>query len=156
MAHTSIDDVIDSYSGNSRRVLEYSRLMGRMVEVAKQPGFTEADWQPLADLVATQTFERVGNFMEVMNWQQYTAFLTAWASTSEWECSFKRVTESDGVVFLELEERSSAAGHQSVVNSLSVYEFDHSGKISHIDVYLQMPLPDPAMLESYRGVDITA
>ena len=40
------------------------------------------------------------------------------------------------------------------VNSVSVYEFNAAGKITHVDVYLQMALPDPEMLASYSEVEI--
>lgn len=150
-----IEDVIDQYSGLSRKVLEYSRLMKRMVDEAKQPGFSEASWAPLAAHADTARFERVGNFKEVMNWQEYVAFLTPWAMHCGWECSFKRVTEAPGLVILELEERSEAGGVTSTVNSVSVYEFDDAGKLVHLDIYLQMPMPDPEMLKSYEGIEIS-
>lgn len=150
-----IEDVIDQYSGLSRKVLEYSRLMKRMVDEAKQPGFSESSWAPLAAHVDTARFERVGNFKEVMNWQEYVAFLTPWAMHCGWECSFKRVTEAPGLVILELEERSEAGGVTSTVNSVSVYEFDDAGKLVHLDIYLQMPMPDPEMLKSYEGIEIS-
>lgn len=156
MSQQEIDDVIGTHSGRPRAVLEYSQFMKRMVNAAKQSGFTAEAWQGLERLVDTEKFQRIGNFKEVMDWHQYTEFLTAWAASSEWDCSFKRITEHGNVVFLELEERSKTGPHESVVNSLSVYEFDDSGKIHHIDVYLQMSLPDPAMLQSYQGIEITA
>lgn len=152
MALKEISDVIGGYTGHSRKVLEYSLLMKRLVDEAKQPGFSAASWAPLAELLAVDEFERVGNFKEVMNWQDYVGFLTNWAVSSEWECSFKRVTESGGVVFLELEERSKTGEYRSVVNSMSVYEFNAAGKIRHIDIYLQMELPPLEMLKSYEGV----
>lgn len=102
----NLDDVIGDYTGLSRKILDYSALMKRMVDEAKQPGFSAESWGPLAELIDTENFVRVGNFKEVMNWQEYVAFLTGWASSSEWDCSFKRVTESGNTVFLELEERS--------------------------------------------------
>ncbi|GAY18147.1 hypothetical protein [Mycobacterium sp. shizuoka-1] len=135
-------------------VLDYSRLMKRLVDEAKQPGFTAERWAPLAELIDTANFVRVGNFKEVMNWDEYVAFLTNWATSSEWESEFKRVTEAGDVVFLELEERSRIGDFSNSVNSVSVYEFDAAGKITRIDVYLQMALPDPDMLASYRGVEI--
>lgn len=152
MALKEVSDVIGGYNGHSRTVLEYSLLMKRLVDEAKQPGFSAASWAPLAELLAVDEFERVGNFKEVMNWQDYVGFLTNWAVSSEWECSFKRVTESGGVVFLELEERSKTGEYRSVVNSMSVYEFNAAGKIRHIDIYLQMELPPLEMLKSYEGV----
>ena len=53
----------------SRVVLNWVECMERIVKKAKQPGFTVADWAPLTDLVAVKEFERVGCFLEVMNWQ---------------------------------------------------------------------------------------
>lgn len=144
-----VGEVVGQYSGNARKVLDYSLIMKRMVDQAKQPGFSVESWAPLAEMVAVDEFERVGNFKEVMTWPQYVAFLTRWAMGSEWEGSFKRVTEHDGVVWLELEERSRVGDHASVVNSVSVYEFNAAGKIRHLDIYLQMPPSDPEMLKAY-------
>ncbi|WP_059016740.1 hypothetical protein [Mycobacterium sp. M26] len=151
----ALADVIDSYTGHSRTILEYSALMKRMVDEAKKPGFSAESWAPLAELIDTENFVRVGNFKEVMNWQEYVGFLTGWASSSEWDCSFKRVTESGNTVFLELEERSRIGDFSNSVNSLSVYEFADDGRIVRIDVYLQMALPDPEMLASYADVEIS-
>lgn len=150
-----IDDVIDDHTGRARTVLEYCRTTGELVQAAKRTGFTADSWSPLAELVDTEAFVRVGNFKEVMNWQEYVMFLTSWAASSDWECSFKRITEHDGVVFLELEERSRVGDFSNSVNSLTVYEFTDGGRIVRIDVYLQMALPDPDMLKSYDGVEIT-
>lgn len=151
---SDIDTVVDGYTGVARTVLQYGRIVEQLVHEAKQPGFGPEGWAPLAELVDTEAFVRVGNFKEVMNWQEYTTFLTNWASSAQWDCSFKRVSEAGGVVFLELEERSQVGDFASVVNSMSVYEFDDAGKIVHIDVYLQMELPSPELLAGYDGVDV--
>ncbi len=155
MAMPNISDVVDAYTGLSCKVLEYGLITKRLVDEAKQPGFTVDSWAPLGELIDTDTFVRVGNFKEVMDWKQYVDFLTNWATSSEWDCSFKRVTEAANVVFLELEERSKIGSFESSVNSVSVYEFNPAGKITHVDVYLQMALPDPDMLASYEGVEIS-
>ena len=152
MVLQDVNDVIGNYTGLSREVLEYSRIMKRMVDSAGQPGFSVASWAPLAELIAIEEFERVGNFKEVMNWQDYVSFLTNWAVSSDWECSFRRVTEAGNVVVLELEERSRMGDFSSVVNSVSVYEFNSAGKIRHIDIYLQMELPGSEVLRTYAGV----
>jgi len=155
MSLRDLDEVISDYSGLSRRVLEYSELMKRTVDAAKGPGFSVASWDPLAELVAVDVFERVGNFKEVMNWPDYVEFLTGFATSTDWECSFKRITEANRVVFLELEERIRVDAFNSTVNSLSVYEFDGSDRIRHLDIYLQMPLPESGMLDSYEGIQIS-
>lgn len=148
---TNVDDVIDQYTGHSHTVLRYAQTTKRLADGAKRPDASVDDWAPLAELVDVDEFERVGNFKEVMHWPDYVTFLTNWAATAQWEASFKRITEVDGRVFLELEERSTVGAYQSVVNSLSVYDFTPAGRIRHIDLYLQMELPDPALLEGYGG-----
>jgi hypothetical protein len=145
-----VSEVAGDHTGLSRKVLDYSLLMKRLVDQAKEPGFSVESWAPLAALVDTEAFERVGNFKEVMTWPVYVDFLTKWAMSSEWEGSFKRITEHDNVVLLELEERSRVGEHASVVNSISVYEFDPAGKIRHLDIYLQMPPMAPEMMAAYE------
>ena len=151
MALKQMNEVVGSQTGLARKVLEYGLVMKRLVDEAKHPGFTDASWAPLAELVAVDEFERVGNFLEVMRWPDYVTFLTKWAKSSTWECSFKRISEKQGVVFLELEERSKTGAHSSVVNSMSVYEFNDAGKLRHLDIYLQMKMqmPDADTLKMY-------
>jgi hypothetical protein len=150
-----LDVAIDAYTGRSRAVLQYTLTVKRLVDAAKRTAFTAADFAPLAALVDTEEFVRVGNFKEVMNWAEYVLFLTNWATSADWDAELKRVSEIDGVVFLELEEHSRIGGFTSGVNSVSVYEFADDGRIRRIDLYLQMALPNPEMLESYAGKEIS-
>ncbi|MBP2452469.1 hypothetical protein [Mycolicibacterium lutetiense] len=151
----AVSDVVGEYSGRPRVALEYAVRTKRIVDSAKQSGFGQESWAPLAELLALDEFERIGNFKEVMDWPQYVEFLTNWAVSAEWDGLFKRVSEVDGVVFLELEERSRMGDFESVVNSVSVYEFTADDKVRHIDVYLQMALPGMDMLTSFEGVEIS-
>lgn len=149
-----IDDVIDRFSGLCRKALDYTRITKEAVDAAKQPNFSEASWDKLAKLVNMSEFRRVGNFKEVMTWPEYLEFLTAWAPTAEWECSFKRAIESGNLAVLELEERTRAGDFSSVVNSVSVYEFDESERICKLGIFLQTELPSPELLDSYKGIEI--
>lgn len=124
----------------AQQVLDFEATVKRLVKAAKDPGFTAAGWAPLAEFVAVREFERVGTWMEVMNWEQYTGFLTQWAKSSMgFDTVLRRISELPGLVYLELEERHTRNGGVAVVNSLSVYEFNDEGKIKHLDVYLQQP-----------------
>ena len=124
----------------TQQVLDFEATVKRLVKAAKDPGFTAAGWAPLAEFVAVREFERVGTWMEVMNWQQYTEFMTQWARSSMgFDTVLRRISELPGLVYLELEERHTRPGGVAVVNSLSVYEFNADGKIKHLDVYLQQP-----------------
>ncbi|WP_137145972.1 hypothetical protein [Mycolicibacterium sp. CR10] len=148
---TTIDNVIGETSGRSRVVLDYSQTMSRLVKKAKDPGFSVDSWAPLVELIAVEGFVRIGPFKEVMNWDEYAAFLTNWAVSADWDCSFQRITETADLVFLELEERSCMGDFNSVVNTVSVYEFNADDKLRRIAVYLQMELPNTVSVPNFES-----
>ncbi len=118
----------------TRKVLDYTEAMKRLVPAVESP----SDWAPLAQLVAVDEFERVGTFLEVQDWQQYTEMLTQWATAVDsFETTVRRTSELDGLVYLEVEERHLRGDNVNVVNSLTVFDFNDDGKIRHLDVYLQ-------------------
>ena len=118
----------------TRKVLEYEQTMKRLVPIVKAP----AEWAPLAEFVAVDEFERIGTFLEVQNWQQYTEMITQWASATEsFETTVRRISEAGPLVYFEIEERHFRAGSVHVVNSMTVFEFNSDGKICHLDVFLQ-------------------
>ena len=118
------------------RIFDYEATIKRLVPTITGP----ADWAPLAEFVAVDEFERVGTFLEVQDWQQYTDMLTQWASaTDSFETTVRRVSELDRLVYFEIEERHFRGGDVHVVNSMTVFEFDEGGKIRRLNVYLQQP-----------------
>jgi hypothetical protein len=118
----------------TQRVLEYDRALQRLVDGAMDP----ADWAPLAEFVAVQDFERVGTFLEVQNWNDYTEMLTRWASATEsFETTLRRISETGALVYYEIEERHSRGDNVNVVNSMTVFEFDANNRIRRLNVYLQ-------------------
>lgn len=122
----------------SRKVLDYGDAIERAVRAAKQPGFGKSGWDEVAALLDTAKFERVGNDRKTMGWEVYRDLLTAWGTTTDFRSDFRRISEIGNLVFLELTEHNTPrGGTESVVNSLSLYEFDESGKIVHLDIYLQ-------------------
>jgi hypothetical protein len=124
-------------SSLSDRVLEYSAIIERSVRSAKEPGFREVDWAPLAELVATDEFHRVGIWREEMDWEAYVDFLNQFAGAKGFETTVRRVTECSNLVFYEIEERHIKDGKVNVVNSMNAYEFNEGGKIRRLDVYIQ-------------------
>ena len=120
----------------TRTVLDYVRTMERLVPTVDAP----EDWAPLTEFVAVDEFERVGTFLEVQSWSQYTEMLTQWASAiATFETTVQRISELPGLVYYAVEERHLVGENANVVNSLTVFEFDDDGKIRHLDVYLQQP-----------------
>lgn len=142
----------ERFTGLSRKAIDYGLFQKRIMDRArgKGEGYSPDEWLGLKDFV-TDDFERVGNFKETMTLDQMVGFLQAWSPTSDWEGSFKRVTESDNVVVLELEERVNHSGEWSAVNSVSIYEFNDEGKLRHLDVYLQATPGAVDKNEAYAG-----
>lgn len=122
----------------SRKVLDYTDTIKRTVDKAKEPGFTEAGWDELAALLDTGKFVRVGNDKVSMGWDVYRGLLMRWARTTDFWAEFHRISEVGNHVFLELTEHNTPrGGKESVVNSLTTYEFDEAGKLIRLGIYLQ-------------------
>ena len=119
------------------KVLEFTGIIERTVPAAKEAGFADAAWAPLEAMVATEAFERIGIWREVMNWPQYVGFLTKFASAKGFESTVRRITETANLVFYEIEEHHIKDGRVNIVNSMNVFEFDDDGRIRHLDVYIQ-------------------
>jgi hypothetical protein len=129
-----------AYKDLSRKVLQYSEQFLQLINNMKQPGFSEADWAPLEELVDVENFERAGLFeaerSELSNWQQYKQLLTQYGGKTSWEGTLRRITEVPGLVFLELEERNIRDGVTTVHNTVTIYKFNGAGKLCNLDVYV--------------------
>ncbi len=132
------------YSGLSRKVLQYSQAFAEITTQAKESELIETDWAQLGQLVDTENFERMGVFLgdeaEVINWQQYKKHISQYATHISWDGRLRRITETPGLVILELEEHNTVNGVTDISNTVTIYEFNDAGKIDHLDVYV-MPLP---------------
>ncbi len=121
-------------------VFSYDRVMRELAPTVKAP----SNWAPLTEFVAVDGFERIGTFLEVQDWDQYTVMLTQWASSIDsFETSVRRISELPDLLYYEVEERHRRGDAVNVVNSLTVFAFDDRGRICHLDVYLQQPRPRP-------------
>jgi len=122
----------------ARKCLEYTDCIKRTVEAAKQPGFGESGWDELAALLDTGRFERVGNDKVRMGWEVYRTLLTKWATTTDFWAEFHRISQVGNLVFLELTEHNTPlGGEESVVNSLTTYEYDDEGRLVKLGIFLQ-------------------
>jgi hypothetical protein len=130
------DLAVDEFGPLTQKVMQYQDTVRQLVPTVKTP----ADWAPLGSLIATDRFERIGTFLEVQNWQEYTEMLTGWAqSVDSFDTTVRRVSELPGLVYFEIEERHYFGDKAHVVNSMTVFQFDADGKISNVAVYLQQP-----------------
>jgi len=96
------------------------------------------DWAPVAEFVAVDEFKRVGAYLEELNWDDYTHFLTGWASGgTRFEMTEFYVTEVGDTVFQEIEERHFRGDTFIRKNVIAVYRFTKDNKIRHLDIYEQ-------------------
>ncbi len=116
------------------KVLEYVDAIVSAVPTAQSAD----DLDRVAQLVNVDEFERVGTFLEVQDWPAYAAFLVGWASAIDtFESRTKRVVEVGALVFYETEERHFHGDSSTVLNSLTIFEFDDAGKIRRLQVFMQ-------------------
>jgi hypothetical protein len=136
---TSIVEARDAAAPGSlaRIVLDYSLAFQHLMNRMKAPDYSDADWKPITDIIATDVFKRIGAFKEEMDFATYKGFIVQWGGGALWDGSFKRITEVPGLVFLELEERTVTEGHHDTINSVTVYRFNDAKQLVHLDVYLQ-------------------
>lgn len=115
-------------------VLKY----GEMIEArATAQGSAPADWAPVAELVAVDEFQRVGAYQEVMTWDEYVKFLSAWAGSTRFEATVFRITEIGRTVFQEIEERHYRGDDFIRKNVIAVYAFNERDQIRRLDIYEQ-------------------
>jgi hypothetical protein len=120
----------------SRAMIEYTRTMYEGVKAAKKPGAGDEVWEPLAKLVDTENFVRIGNFREKVNWQQYIGLLNQWGQATEWDITITRVTEGDGYAIQEAFEFAKYPDREEGYNSVAVYDFDENMKLRELAIYL--------------------
>lgn len=131
------------FSGNSRSVIAYSEAFVQLAEKAKAGPLADADWDAIEQLVDVAAFVREGVFLgpraEVIDWPTYRSYVTQYGGHTSWEGTLRHITEVQGRVIMELEERNTRDGQTDVSNTVTIYEFTDAGKLCHLDVYV-MPL----------------
>lgn len=132
---TDRDAVTGEYA---QKVLAFTDAIACTVERAKAPGFDESGWDQVRALIDPDAFQRVGNDKAVMGWEVYRDLLMNWGTKTDFCSEFHRISEVGNLVFLELTEHNTPRGGQeSIVNSLTSYEFDEAGKLVSLGIYLQ-------------------
>jgi len=97
-----------------------------------------SDWDPVASLVDTASFRRVGAYLEELDWRDYTKFLTGWmAGGTRFEYTEFHITEVGDTVFQEIEERHWRGDEFIRKNVIAVYRFNDRRKLVHLDIYEQ-------------------
>ncbi len=97
-----------------------------------------SDYDPVAEFVAVEEFKRVGAYLEELDWDAYTKFLTGWAAGgTQFEFEELHITEVGDAVFQEIIEHHHRGDQYIRKNVIAVYRFTPEGKIRHLDIYEQ-------------------
>jgi hypothetical protein len=114
------------------------RFVGAQGAVLAAGVKSPADYAPVAEFVDVGAFRRVGAYLESLDWNEYTRFLSGWASGgTQFEFTEFRISEIGDSVFQEIEERHHRGGEFIRKNVIAVYRFNAAGKIVHLDIYEQ-------------------
>jgi hypothetical protein len=113
-------------------------FVAKQKEVMAAGASSPLDWEPIAEFLDRDRFERVGAYLEKLNWPQYRDFMAAWAGGgTRFEFTEFRISEIGDSVFQEIEERHYRGDEFIRKNVLAVYRFNDRQKLVHLDIYEQ-------------------
>ena len=121
----------DITSPRVRLAIAYGDTMARIVNGSGET------FDAVAALIDPDRFVRRGNERDQpMDWPSYRAMLEQWnGGSGKYEKHLHRATEAGNVVYLDLDEFSTAKdGSKSSLRSVSIYEFGADDRIIAVDV----------------------
>ncbi len=98
---------------------------------------TAADFDPIAELIATDEFHRTGVFKDEAEWPLCLEKYVNFAGTSLWSGKLRFIKAVDNVVYQELEETVTRPHGENVIYTMSVFEFNDEDKVRALRVYMQ-------------------
>jgi hypothetical protein len=98
---------------------------------------TAADFDPIAALVVTDDFLRIGVFKDEADWPICLEKYVQFAGTSLWSGKLRYINAVGNIVFQELEETITRPHGENVIYTMSVFEFNDDDKVRARRVYMQ-------------------
>jgi hypothetical protein len=98
---------------------------------------THEDFEPIAELVATDEFSRIGIYKDEADWPLCLEKYVQFAGTSRWTGKLRYINTVGNFVFQELEETITRPQGENVIYTMSVYEFNAEDKVTALRVYMQ-------------------
>jgi hypothetical protein len=122
----------DITSARARLAIAYGDRLAQIVN-----GSGGESFDAMLPLIDPDRFVRRGNERDQpMDWPSYRAMLEQWhGGSGKYEKHLHRATEAGNVVYLDLDEFSTAKdGSVSSLRSVSIYEFGEDDRIIAVDV----------------------
>ncbi len=118
-------------------VRRWADIYAEICRQSKQRKITAEDFDPIAELVATDDFKRTGIYKDEADWSLCLEKYLQFAGSSVWSGKLRFINTVGNFVFQELEETITRANGENVIYTLSVYEFDAHDKVKALRVYMQ-------------------
>lgn len=104
---------------------------------SQQTEITAVDFDPIAELIATDEFNRTGVFKDEADWPLCLEKYVQFGGTSLWSGKLRFINVVDNIVFQELEETITRPHGENVIYTMSVFEFNDEDKVKALRVYMQ-------------------
>jgi len=98
---------------------------------------TAADFDPIAALVTTEEFSRIGIYKDEADWPLCLKKYVQFSGTSLWTGKLRYINAVGNLVFQELEETITRPHGKNVIFTMSVYDFNDEDKVRALRVYMQ-------------------
>ena len=118
-------------------VRRWADLYAEICERSRHSKITPADFDPIADLVATDEFSRIGIFKDEADWPLCLEKYVQFAGSSLWSGKLRFISTVGDLVFQELEETVTRPQGENVIYTMSVFEFNQADKVKALRVYMQ-------------------
>ncbi len=137
-------------SGRADRLIKIVRDWADIYEgickTSQQREITAADFDPIANLIATDVFHRTGVFKDEAEWPLCLEKYVQFAGTSLWSGKLRFINAVGNIVFQELEETITRPHGENVIYTMSVFEFNDQDKVTALRVYMQQTLQEENVL----------
>lgn len=118
-------------------VRHWADLYKEICIVSQERAITPADFDPIANLIATDVFTRIGVFKDEADWPLCLEKYVQFAGTSLWNGELRFINAVGNIVFQELEETITRPRGENVIYTMSVFEFNDDDKVTALRVYMQ-------------------
>lgn len=118
-------------------VRQWADIYADICARSRHSQITAADFDPIAELVATDEFLRIGIYKDEADWPLCLEKYVQFAGTSLWSGKLRYMHTVGDCVFQELEETITRQQGENVIYTMSVFEFDQEDKVKALRVYMQ-------------------
>lgn len=132
-----MNDTSDRSERLIKIVRQWSADYAKITRDTQDRPCTEADFDPIANVIDKENFTRIGVFKDEADWPLCLEKYLQFAGTSIWSNKLRYINAVNNIVFQELEETITRPHGENVIYTMSVFEFNDDNKVTALRVYMQ-------------------